>query len=74
MCGNGGRCAADFAIRSGIAGKKHTFKAIDGIHDAVSEDGLIRLKMNNVNELQSCQWKLFHQYRIASLCDFHEEC
>ena len=22
MCGNGGRCAADFAIRSGIAGKK----------------------------------------------------
>jgi diaminopimelate epimerase len=51
MCGNGGRCAAGFAIRSGIAGEKLSFKAIDGIHDAVSENGLIRLKMNNVNEI-----------------------
>jgi len=49
MCGNGGRCAADFVIRSGIAGKKHTFKAVDGTHNAISEDGLIRLKMNDVN-------------------------
>lgn len=50
MCGNGGRCAADFAIRSGIAGKKQIFRAVDGIHNAVSEDGLIRLKMNDVNQ------------------------
>jgi len=49
MCGNGGRCAADFSIRSGIAGKKHTFKAVDGTHSAVSEDGLIRLKMKDIN-------------------------
>jgi diaminopimelate epimerase len=53
MCGNGGRCAADFAIKSGIAGKKLKFIAIDGIHDAVSEDGLIRLRMNDVNEVRS---------------------
>ena len=50
MCGNGGRCAADFAIKSGIAGNKMRFNAADGIHDAVSEDGLIRLKMNDVKE------------------------
>jgi diaminopimelate epimerase len=50
MCGNGGRCAADFAIRCGFAGKKQTFMAIDGIHNVVSEDGLIRLKMNDVNQ------------------------
>ena len=50
MCGNGGRCAADFSIKSGIAGTKLSFKAIDGIHEAFSEGGLIRLKMNNVTE------------------------
>jgi diaminopimelate epimerase len=48
MCGNGGRCAADFVIRSAIAGKTMTFKAVDGLHEASSEGGLIRLKMNDV--------------------------
>ncbi len=48
MCGNGGRCSADFAVKSGIAGKKMAFKAYDGIHKALSEDGIIRLQMNNV--------------------------
>jgi diaminopimelate epimerase len=53
MCGNGGRCAADFAIKSGIAGKKMRFNAADGIHDAEETDGLIRLKMNDVKETRS---------------------
>jgi diaminopimelate epimerase len=50
MCGNGGRCSSDFAIRSGIARKQLTFKAIDGVHKAISEDGIIRLQMNDVKE------------------------
>lgn len=50
MCGNGGRCAADFAIRKGIAGNKLSFKAVDGIHDAFAEGGMIKLKMNDINE------------------------
>jgi diaminopimelate epimerase len=50
MCGNGGRCSADFAIRAGIAGKKLAFKAIDSVHKAVSEKGIIRLQMNDVKE------------------------
>lgn len=48
MCGNGGRCSADFSIRAGIAGKNHTFKAIDGVHMAISEGGIIKLQMNDV--------------------------
>ena len=59
MCGNGGRCTADFAIRSGIAGKKLRFMAADGIHDAVSEKELIRLKMNDVNEIRSVTGNYF---------------
>jgi diaminopimelate epimerase len=50
MCGNGGRCSADFAIRKGITGKKLTFRAVDGIHKAIAEKGIIRLQMNDVTE------------------------
>jgi diaminopimelate epimerase len=48
MCGNGGRCCADFAVRAGIAGKTMRFKAIDGTHRAISEEGIVRLQMNDV--------------------------
>ena len=50
MCGNGGRCAAAYAIKTGIAGKNLTFRAIDGRHKAVLENGSIRLQMNDVRE------------------------
>ncbi|MBK7713163.1 MAG: diaminopimelate epimerase [Bacteroidales bacterium] len=50
MCGNGGRCSADFAIRKGIAGNKLSFRAVDGIHNAMAEDNIIRLSMNDVND------------------------
>lgn len=50
MCGNGGRCSADFSIRTGIAGKNLTFKAIDGVHQAIAEGGIIRLQMNDLKE------------------------
>ena len=48
MCGNGGRCAAAYAIRKGIAGSNLTFRAVDGRHKAVYEEGIIRLQMNDV--------------------------
>jgi diaminopimelate epimerase len=50
MCGNGGRCAADFVIKAGIAGNRMKFKAIDGIHRALSEEDIIRLQMKDVKE------------------------
>jgi len=59
MCGNGGRCTADFAIRSGIAGNKLRFIAADGVHDAVSDEGLIRLKMNDVKMFNTVKGNYF---------------
>jgi diaminopimelate epimerase len=50
MCGNGGRCSADFAIRKSIAGNKMSFRAADGNHNAFAEDGIIKLKMNDPKE------------------------
>ena len=48
MCGNGGRCAAGFAIRHGISGNEMKFLAVDGIHEAILDGDVIRLKMNNI--------------------------
>ncbi|MEI6048878.1 MAG: diaminopimelate epimerase [Bacteroidota bacterium] len=52
MCGNGGRCSADFAIKAGIAGKMLSFMAVDGVHKALAEDGIIRLQMNDPKQPQ----------------------
>ena len=59
MCGNGGRCTADFALKSGIAEKKLRFIAADGIHFAEPDGELIRLKMNDVNEISSVAGNYF---------------
>jgi diaminopimelate epimerase len=59
MCGNGGRCTADFAIRHSIAGKHMRFKAYDGVHEAFSEDGIIRLKMNDISNFMTVRDNYF---------------
>lgn len=48
MCGNGGRCAAMFAYRHGIAGETMTFESRSGLHraDILSPDE-VRLAMPN---------------------------
>lgn len=48
MCGNGARCAARFAYRSGIAGKKMCFETIAGVIEAeICEEESVRLRMTN---------------------------
>ena len=53
MCGNGGRCIAQFANDLGIVTGKTTFIAIDGPHDAEISRGIVKLKMTNVADIKA---------------------
>ncbi len=52
FCGNGARCSVAFANQLGIIENETTFDAIDGIHEAKISDGLIHLKMGDVNAVE----------------------
>jgi diaminopimelate epimerase len=52
FCGNGSRCAVDFANRIGLTGKKCTFEAIDGIHQGeIIEKGMVSITMQPVDRI-----------------------
>ncbi|MFD1553484.1 diaminopimelate epimerase [Putridiphycobacter roseus] len=49
FCGNGSRCAVSFAKHIGVFnGNKVSFEAIDGEHEAIVADGIIKVHMQNV--------------------------
>lgn len=51
MCGNGGRCMVHFANFLNIIDNITVFEAVDGLHNASITNGIISLKMNNVNDV-----------------------
>ncbi|MFC2110443.1 diaminopimelate epimerase [Bacteroidota bacterium] len=51
MCGNGGRCLVAFAHDLGVITNSTTFDAIDGLHHATIENGLVNLQMIDVSEI-----------------------
>jgi diaminopimelate epimerase len=52
MCGNGGRCTVAFAKFLGVIQDKTKFMAADGDHEATVHQGLVSLKMNEVNGIE----------------------
>ncbi len=53
MCGNGGRCITRFFFNMGIHKYTYKFLATDGEHESeIDKNNWIRLKMNDVNEIE----------------------
>ncbi len=52
FCGNASRCAVHFAHELGIIHDSAHFLAIDGSHQGSIKDGLVYLKMNDVNTIE----------------------
>jgi diaminopimelate epimerase len=52
LCGNGSRAAVKFAATLGIVNGKSRFEAYDGPHDAEINGEVVRLKMNDVKEVE----------------------
>lgn len=77
MCGNGGRCLVAFAKYLGIIDQKTAFKAIDGLHNASIENGMVSLQMVDVSEVRTKPNALFldtgsphHVQLVENLKDF----
>ena len=51
MCGNGGRCAARFALLRGIAGEKMSFETVAGIIDAEVRGDVVKLRLTDPRDL-----------------------
>lgn len=49
MCGNGGRCLVAFAHFLDVFEDRTTFVAIDGLHEAEINSGIVKLKMIDVD-------------------------
>ena len=52
FCGNGARCSVAFAKSLGLIEDTAKFNAIDGIHEATIENGIVRLEMLPVDSIQ----------------------
>ncbi|MGZ5196358.1 MAG: diaminopimelate epimerase [Kaistella sp.] len=52
MCGNGGRCLVAFAHFLDVFEDRATFEAVDGLHEAEINNGIVKLKMIDVTDIK----------------------
>jgi diaminopimelate epimerase len=73
MCGNGGRCAVQFAADLGIFKENTRFLAVDGPHSAqISHEG-VSLHMKDVHSVEDCQEGFFLDTGSPHLILFTDE-
>jgi diaminopimelate epimerase len=53
FCGNGSRCAVDFAHSLGMISDLCSFHAVDGLHEAKIEGEKVSVKMRDVDEVET---------------------
>ena len=78
MCGNGGRCIVAFANHLGLVDKNTSFIAVDGLHKATIDNGIVSLEMQDVKEIKEKSNSLFlntgsphHVQLVDGLKDFN---
>lgn len=59
FCGNGARCSTAFAKEIGLIASSTQFNAIDGIHKAEIENGIVRLEMLDVEKIDGINQDFF---------------
>jgi diaminopimelate epimerase len=77
MCGNGGRCTVHYAQALGLISNQTTFEAIDGLHYAEIENGIISLQMGDVTAVEVYESHCFlhtgsphHVEMVNNIMDF----
>ena len=59
MCGNGGRCLVAFAKHLGVIDHATVFEAVDGIHHASILNGIVKLQMQDVSNIETYKSHVF---------------
>ncbi len=73
FCGNGSRCAVDFAHKLGIVDQHAQFMAIDGVHWANWTNETVRISINPVDELIKVDHDFFVQTGSPHYVQFVED-